>query len=245
MQRSTFLKSMLLGGLVPWTAIRWREATHPGARFFLAHPWPDLSVQIPEPLPIASLYLEPRGEELFVVARAENGAEGRTLANTRMPYLVSLFEKLVAPFFIGKDARQLSQWIAEIYLDDRNYKYSGMPFSCCVGHAEIALWDLLGKVAQKPVFALLSTPLRHEVPVYLSSLTRNNSAEEEVARIQARLDETQTQAVKFKIGGRMKNDAASEARTLALVPLLRKPWATISPSTPMPTARMKPRKLFR
>ena len=73
-------------------------------------------------------------------------------------------------------------WLTQ-HRDERNYKFSGMPFWNCVGHIEIALWDLLGKIEGKPVCLLLGEPLRKQVNIYLSSLTRSNSAEEEFEKL--------------------------------------------------------------
>lgn len=157
----------------------------------------------------------------FVVVTSADGVQGVTLANTRIDYLYSIFNDLVKPFFLGKDARQLPQLIDGVYRDERNYKFSGMPFWNCVGHIEIALWDLLGKIEDKPVYRLLGTPLRKQVNVYLSSLTRANSAEEEFEKIIQRLALSGCRAVKIKIGGRMGTDEKADARSYKIVKLLR------------------------
>lgn len=45
--------------------------------------------------------------------------------------------------------------IQGVYLKDSNYKWQGLPFWVCVACVEIALLDLLGKVAGKPLGELL------------------------------------------------------------------------------------------
>jgi L-alanine-DL-glutamate epimerase-like enolase superfamily enzyme len=158
----------------------------------------------------------------FVVVTSSDGLKGITLTNTRIDYLYGIFSRLVAPFFIGKDARNLEQLIDGVYKDERNYKFSGMPFWNCVGHVEVAIWDLLGKTHNKPVHQLLGKQLRTEVPMYLSSLTRDNTAEEEVEKIKEKLSLSGCQAVKIKVGGRMGTDAKAEERSYKIVELLRK-----------------------
>ncbi|MCU0419907.1 MAG: mandelate racemase/muconate lactonizing enzyme family protein [Cyclobacteriaceae bacterium] len=158
----------------------------------------------------------------FVVVTSTDGMKGITLTNTRIDYLYGIFNGLVKPFFIGKDARQIEALVGGVYRDERNYKFSGMPFWNCVGHIEVAIWDMLGKTDHKPVHQLLGKQLRTEVPMYLSSLTRDNKAEEEVEKIKEKLAMSGCQAVKIKVGGRMGTDAKAEERSYKIVELLRK-----------------------
>jgi L-alanine-DL-glutamate epimerase-like enolase superfamily enzyme len=160
-------------------------------------------------------------KNFFVVVTDSNGNEGITLCNARMEFLSGIFNGLVAPFFIGKDASAIQKLAEDVYKEERNYKFSGMPFWNCVGHIEVAVWDLLGKVANKPVHELLGNQLRKELPMYLSSLTRDNSAAEEVNKILPALEATGCKAVKIKVGGRMGTDAKAEQRSFEIVKLLR------------------------
>lgn len=164
----------------------------------------------------------------FVVVTSADGVKGITLTNTRIDYLYGIFTGLVKPFFIDKDARQLEQLIDGVYRDERNYKFSGMPFWNCVGHVEVAIWDLLGKTDNKPVHQLLGKQLRTEVPMYLSSLTRDNPAEEEVDKIKEKLALSGCNAVKIKVGGRMGTNAKAEERSYKIVDLLRKHSDTLT-----------------
>src|SRR2546425_870678 len=85
----------------------------------------------------------------------------------------------------------------------------------------------LHQVANTPVriasIELLRGILRPEIPVYLSSMRRDTTPEQEVAWLSQRLEETGAKAVKLKIGGRMsKNADAAPQRTERLVALARK-----------------------
>jgi D-galactarolactone cycloisomerase len=158
----------------------------------------------------------------FVVVTDQDGVKGITFCNTRIEHLYGIFKGLVVPNFVDKDARQIETLVDEVYKDERNYKYSGMPFWNCVGHVEVAIWDLLGKKSQKPVHALLGKKLRSEIPMYLSSLTRDNTAEEELEKIKERLAISGCKAVKIKVGGRMGTNATAEERGDKIVKGLRK-----------------------
>lgn len=182
----------------------------------------DLHKAIPNPVIIKSIDFVKAHEELFLITTSEDGTRGITMANFRMPNLLSLLHGLVIPNFIGKDARDIETLVDEVFVKNSNYKYGGMSFWNCVGHVEISIFDLLGKVANKPVNQLLGKVLRNEVPVYLSSLTRETTPEEEVENLARRLEITGVKAVKFKVGGRMSNPPEMHKRSVELIPLIRK-----------------------
>lgn len=116
----------------------------------------------------------------------------------------------------------LLPFLKMFFLDERNYKYGGMPFWNCAGSVEIAIWDMLGRIAKCPAHQFLGIQQRQALPMYLSSLTRETTAEQEVNYLLERLQQTGSQAVKIKVGGRMRNTPEAEARTQAIVPLARK-----------------------
>jgi len=160
--------------------------------------------------------------KLFVKSTSTDGVTGITICNERMDYLIPILQGLVIPFFINKDARDIQTIVDLVYQDGRNYKYAGMPFSNCVGHVELSLWDLLGKIHNKPAGQFFGKVVRREVPMYLSSLTRENTAGAEVAFLARRLAETGAKAVKLKVGGRMTSEESVPGRTKAIIPLARK-----------------------
>lgn len=178
---------------------------------------------LPEPVPIASVELLRGPDEFAVRVRSTSGAEGLALGHadvleTTWPILV----KRVAPFFAGKDARDLEALLEGVYLASSNYKWQGLPFWVPVASVELAILDLLGKAAGKPIGALFSPDLRRQVAVYRASGNRGNSPDEEIAYLQRLVQETGAQAIKFRLGARMRVDEASTRRDLALIPLTRK-----------------------
>ncbi|WP_299529522.1 mandelate racemase/muconate lactonizing enzyme family protein [Ulvibacterium sp.] len=152
----------------------------------------------------------------------DSGAEGITVCNARMQNLVSLFKNMVVPFFVGKDAREVAHLVNGVHRVKSNYKYAGMPFWNCVGSLEVAIWDLLGNLGEISVNQFLGHSLRTEVPIYLSSLTRSNSAEEETQNIIKYQESTGAKAVKLKVGGRLKNTTWDKERTRKFIPMVRK-----------------------
>lgn len=166
------------------------------------------------------------GREIyFIRSISTDGAVGIAVVH-KYKYIQNFYpilQNLVIPYFIGQDARKLESLIDGVYLFRRNYKLGGLPFWCCVAWVEMSLLDLLGKIVGKPVGEILGGVLRQEIPVYLSSLRRDTTPEKEVAFIEKRLEKTGAKAIKFKIGGRMSNNAdAFPGRTESLISLARK-----------------------
>jgi L-alanine-DL-glutamate epimerase-like enolase superfamily enzyme len=176
--------------------------------------------QIPSSVIVESVELLKNGSNYFVRTRSADGAEGIT-GTKQMSDFVPIFQNLIAPHFIGKDARDIESLVDSVYR--ANYKLAGIPFWAPVAYVEQSLLDMLGKIAQKPVYGLLGGAFRNEIPVYLSGSDRVLTAEEEVEVYVRGVAETGTKAVKFKIGGRMsRNLDAYPGRTDTLVQLARK-----------------------
>ncbi|SMD45169.1 L-alanine-DL-glutamate epimerase [Aquiflexum balticum DSM 16537] len=159
----------------------------------------------------------------FIVVTSKDGLQGITVLNFRMEYLLPILQGMIQPFFIGKDARDIEQILDTIAHDRAVYKYSGIPLFNCIGQVEIAVMDLLGKAAGIPASDFFGKRIRTEIHMYVSSLTRETSPEEEVANLQKQIAETGAKAVKIKVGGRMSRNAdAAPGRSENLIRLLRK-----------------------
>ena len=175
------------------------------------------------PVKIASVELLQNGKHYLVRVRSADGAEGLAGAhNSVMATTYPIFLKRVAPYFIGRDARNLEELIHGVYLKDSNYKWQGLPFWVSVAAVEIAVLDMLGKIANKPIGELFGGVVRKEIAVYRASGNRGNSPEEEIEYLKKIVAETGAKAIKFRLGARMRYDDASTKRDHALIPLTRK-----------------------
>jgi galactonate dehydratase len=96
-------------------------------------------------------------------------------------------EALVHEFgerIVGGDARDLKRLVRGCY--DQNFYHGGAHYMSALGGIEIALWDLLGKSLNQPVYALLGGKVRDKVKVYRWAGGNNNSAQaaaEEASRV--------------------------------------------------------------
>jgi L-alanine-DL-glutamate epimerase-like enolase superfamily enzyme len=177
----------------------------------------------PSPVVIASIDLLKSPSDYIVRVRTGDGAEGLAIGHpdvlqTTWPILT----RRVAPFFVGKDARDLESLLDGLYVASSNYKWQGLPFWVPVASVEIAILDLLGKVASRPFGELFGEIVRRDVAVYRASGNRGNTPEQEIEHLRRLVDETGAKAIKFRLGARMRHDDASDARDRALIPLTRK-----------------------
>ena len=79
------------------------------------------------PVVIDSIRLLKKGKEHLVHVRSKDGAEGVSLTNPpRTDYLAPILRKLIIPFFIKKDARDLENLLWELYRYQDNYKLYGL-----------------------------------------------------------------------------------------------------------------------
>ncbi len=176
------------------------------------------------PVILDSIRLLKKDKEYFVHVRSKDGAEGIAPTNPpRAEYLDHILQQLVAPFFIGKDARDLERLLQELYRWKSNYKMYGLAFWCPQAWVEFALLDMLGRLVNKPIGALLGNIVRQEVPFYVASGRRDTTPQQEIEYLKQLLAQSGARALKFRVGGRMSgNEDAMPGRTEALIPLVRK-----------------------
>jgi L-alanine-DL-glutamate epimerase-like enolase superfamily enzyme len=186
---------------------------------------PVLQVEaLQSPVLIESIRLLKKDNEYLVHVRSKDGAEGVSLPNPPRPeYLAPILKNQVIPFFLGKDARDLENLLWELYRWESNYKLQGLAFWSPQAWVEFAILDLLGRLAEKPMGALLGGVRRQEVAIYVASGRRDSTPEQEVEYLQKLVQQSGAKAVKFRVGGRMSRNADSlPGRTEKLIPLARK-----------------------
>ncbi len=179
--------------------------------------------ELTSPVVLTEMELLRNGREFLVRVRSKDGAEGLAVPNSmHMVHTYPIFLNRVAPFFRGKDARELEALLWELYRHDDNYKYQGLALWVCVAAAEFAILDLLGKLTGKSIGNLFGGVKRTEIAVYRASGIRGNTPEAEVAYLQQIVAESGAKALKFRVGGRMSRNADSlPGRTERLIPLVR------------------------
>jgi L-alanine-DL-glutamate epimerase-like enolase superfamily enzyme len=172
---------------------------------------------------IESIELLKKGKEHFVRVRSKDGAEGIAVDDGRMDVLHPIMNKLVIPYFIGKDARDLEEHLFQVYRHQSNYKLLGLALWCPVAIVEFAILDMLGRRSGRSMGQLLGEVTRTQIPFYVASGRRDTTPEQEVEYLQGLIAQTGAKAVKYRLGGRMsRNEDAMPGRTDRLIPLSRK-----------------------
>lgn len=176
-----------------------------------------------DPVIIESIELLRKGREHFVRVRSKDGAEGMAVDDGRMDVLHPILNRLVIPYFIGKDARDLEEHLFGVYRHESNYKLQGLAFWCPVALVEFAILDLLGRITGESIGDLLGGVIRTRVPLYVASGRRDTTPEQEIDYLKGLIEKTGAKAVKYRVGGRMsRNQDALPGRTEKLIPLSRK-----------------------
>ncbi len=177
----------------------------------------------PDPIVIESCDLLEYDGNYMIRVRSRDGAEGYCVGhNIRMPHLYPIQLMLVNPYFIGKDARDLDQLIEGVFMYKNNYKYQGYTLWIPVATVEMAILDMLGRMAGKSMGELIGDIHNQEIAIYRANNNRGKSAEASIESIKALQAETGAKAVKFKVGGRRSNPESPVGRTERLIPLTRK-----------------------
>lgn len=170
--------------------------------------------------PWRSLY-SARFETLLVKVTADDGSVGwgEALAPVAPEVPQAVVDLLLAPVLRGMDAtRPRPAWSRlRDLMRERGH---------LVGHqadalaaVDIALWDLAGKLAGRPVADLLGGAFRDHVPVYVSGLPR--STDPERAELARDWHERGATSVKLHLGYGVEADLATVDAVRAAAPLLR------------------------
>ncbi|MGJ5818080.1 mandelate racemase/muconate lactonizing enzyme family protein [Paludibaculum fermentans] len=159
--------------------------------------------------------------------RSKDGAEGISVAHSSMNTLFPIFLRNVAPFFLGKDARELDLILEKIFIFGFNFRLSGLALGLPLATVEFAILEMLGRMAKRPVGELIGEIHNREVGVYMATEWREKPVEESLKLIQGAVAEHDIHALKIKIGGLMFMTTDMYAvgppgRTEKIVPLVRK-----------------------
>ena len=156
--------------------------------------------------------------------RAKGGAEGISVSNSeQMQALYPIFTRRIAPYFIGKDARNLEALLEEVTVYQSNYKATGLAIFVPMATLEFAILDLFGKMSNKSIGLLISDKIYNpKISVYQANGERDISAAETIEHLQRDVAISKAKAIKFKLGGRMSHPEFPKGRSEEMIPLVRK-----------------------
>lgn len=157
----------------------------------------------------------------FVRVTTQDGAQGWGQVSTyNSDITAQILHRQVAPWALGRGSDALEEVIAEIPL--REHKYPGTYLCRAMAGLDTAVWDLRGKVAGKPVAALLGGSAG-KIRAYASSMCRDITPEAEAARLIALRDAHGFDAFKVRVGAECGQDRDEwPGRTEAIIPAIRR-----------------------
>ncbi len=181
----------------------------------------------PAPVVIESLELLRHEDSFLCRVRSRDGAEGLSVGHSGLNVLYPLFVHNLQPFFVGKDARDLDLLLEKVFVYGFNFRYDGISIGTPLATIELAVLDMLGRIAGKPFAQLVGEAHNPEVSVYQATEYREKPVEESLELIRRDVAEYGARAVKIKVGGLMFMTTDIRAvgppgRTEASIPLVRK-----------------------
>lgn len=181
----------------------------------------------PNPVIIDSVELLRMDNTFLCRVRSTDGAEGIAVAHSSMITLYPIFLRNLQPFFLGKDARELDLILERVYVWNFNFRLSGLALGLPLATIEFAILDMLGRIAGKPVGALIGDIHHRNVAVYTATEWREKPVAESIKLIQEAVAAYDVRALKIKVGGLMfmTRDMYAQGppgRTEEIIPLVRK-----------------------
>lgn len=175
------------------------------------------------PVIIQSVELLTREKQYICRVRSKDGHEGISVSNSeQISVLYPIFTRRIAPFFIGKDARDLEQLIPASTVHANNYKATGLAIWVPIATIEFAILDMFGKMANRSIGLLISDKIYNlAISVYQANGERDISAEETIEHLKRDVAISHAKAIKFKLGGRMSHPETPVGRSQKLIPLVR------------------------
>ena len=143
--------------------LRWRGQTVPLRSHFCTNPIDLLA------LPQASMGTFAFHEWLVVEVFTDSGHMGLGNAALAPEVTKRVIDLYLKPLLIGQDPWDIERLWQHMYRKTMAYGRKGIGM-VAISALDIALWDLLGKSAQQPVYRLLGGRTKARIPVYASRL---------------------------------------------------------------------------
>lgn len=157
----------------------------------------------------------------FVRVRTDDGREGwGQVAPYFADITAQILHRQVAPHALGEDALNIDYLVDVI--PEREHKFPGSYLRRAIGGLDTALWDLRGKLEEKPVCELIGGK-PGAIRAYASSMRRDITPKDEADRFVRLRDRFGYDAFKFRIGSECGHDRDEwPGRTEEIVPTIRR-----------------------
>ncbi len=128
-------------------------------------------------------------------------------------------EHHLKPALIGADPFDVEYLWARMFRENINYGRKGMVIEA-ISAVDIALWDIMGKATQQPVYNLLGGKTRSKLRAYASRLYASTDLDELAAEAQSYVDQGFT-AMKQRLGYGPRDGQAGMRKNIELIQTVR------------------------
>lgn len=170
--------------------------------------------------PWRSLY-SPFFETLLIRISDSDGMVGWGEALTPVAPTVAarVVDTMLTPFLTGQDPTHVRPLMSRLRALMRERGHQGGHQADALAAVDIALWDLAGKKAGRPVYELLGGAYRAAIPTYVSGLPRADDAGR--AELAAQWSDQGVRAFKLHVGFGVDKDLAAHDAVAAVHPDIR------------------------
>ena len=193
-------------------AVRWRGKTVPLPPHFCTNPMDLLT------LPEASMQTFTFHGWLIVEIFTDDGHAGIGNAALAPPITKQVIDLYLKPLLIGADPWNIEFLWQHMYRKTMAFGRKGIGMAA-ISAVDIALWDLLGKSANQPVFRLLGGRTKPRIPVYASRLYSVELSE--LAAEAKRYKKEGYRAMKLRFGWGPSDGASGMQQNVELVRTVR------------------------
>jgi L-alanine-DL-glutamate epimerase-like enolase superfamily enzyme len=154
----------------------------------------------PNPVIIESVELLRSEGDYLCRVRSTDGAEGISVCHGSTGAFSNIMRGQVMPFFKGQDARELDALVEWVFMYRLNFRLGGMALGLPLANIELAILDMMGRIAGKPAAELIGGIKNPELGLYYATELRELPLEEHFRRIQEEVAEFDVRALKIKVG---------------------------------------------
>ncbi len=153
----------------------------------------------------------------FVRLTTQDGHVGwGQLSTYNADITATVFHRQIAPWALGADALDIGALVNRI--EEREHKYPGSYRCRAMAGLDTAMWDLRGKLEEKPVVELLGGK-PGKLRAYASSMKRDITPKQEAGRLVALRDKFGFDAFKWRVAAECGRDVDEwPGRTEEIIP---------------------------
>jgi L-alanine-DL-glutamate epimerase-like enolase superfamily enzyme len=181
----------------------------------------------PEPVVIKSIELLEHDGHYLCRVRSRRGAEGIAVGHYSTALTAEIMRRQVIPFFLKQDARDIEALVEWVMMYRLNFRLGGMAIGVPLATVELAILDMMGRIAGVPVAELIGGVRNPEVGLYYATEFRELPLRKHFKRVVKEVEKYDLRALKIKVGFMWEGNRDISYRGIAgkseeLIPMVRR-----------------------